>query len=331
MKRLLFIAVIAFLTIHLCAQDIIVTIDAQKIEAKILEVSKSEIKYKEADNLDGPTFILSMEEISSIIYANGKVTLFDHATTNTNTVPPTKTSQVVSSSSISAVTPTEASTRVQTTASQNLSMDNTAKILLLNGKTLTVQIKKMTKNEVTYLQNNMEYTIPASEIQTVTFPNGQVRTYMETSTPQVPANTNVSTIQNEQKTIYSAAEFRGSILPRFSYEKVSVPGKKHKKRRFVGGNMVLDSEEFTKFLEMYCYEAYENYRKATTLSITSIVLDLLFLPAGIILCIVALNKSGKVLSTYNASCATKGVAFDYDDFQRDKVQLATIIPTSQTY
>lgn len=40
------------------AQDVIVTTDAKKIEAKILEVSKSEIKYKESDNPDGPTFIL---------------------------------------------------------------------------------------------------------------------------------------------------------------------------------------------------------------------------------------------------------------------------------
>lgn len=60
-----------------CAQDIIVTTDAQKIEAKILEVSKTEIKYKEKDNLDGPTFTLGVEDINSIIYANGKVTLFN--------------------------------------------------------------------------------------------------------------------------------------------------------------------------------------------------------------------------------------------------------------
>ena len=62
------------------AQDIIVTTDAQKIEAKILEVSKSEIKYKEIDNLDGPTFILETAEINSIIYSNGKVVLYNNAT-----------------------------------------------------------------------------------------------------------------------------------------------------------------------------------------------------------------------------------------------------------
>jgi hypothetical protein len=59
------------------AQDIIITKDAQKIEAKILEVSGSEIKYKKQSNLEGPTFILGVEELNSIIYANGEVQVFE--------------------------------------------------------------------------------------------------------------------------------------------------------------------------------------------------------------------------------------------------------------
>lgn len=64
--------------------DIIITTDAQKIEAKIIEVSKTEIKYKEIDNLDGPTFILATEEINSIIYANGKVTAYNQSAPQRN-------------------------------------------------------------------------------------------------------------------------------------------------------------------------------------------------------------------------------------------------------
>ena len=59
------------------AQDIIVTNDAQKIEAKIIEVSKTAIKYKEQDNLNGPTFVLEIKDLNSIIYSNGKITLFN--------------------------------------------------------------------------------------------------------------------------------------------------------------------------------------------------------------------------------------------------------------
>ena len=75
------ITLFAFLVISsvlACAQDIIVTNSAQRIEAKILEVSKTEIKYKEADNLEGPLFVLGTDEIHTIIYANGKVVLYDN-------------------------------------------------------------------------------------------------------------------------------------------------------------------------------------------------------------------------------------------------------------
>ena len=61
------------------AVDVIVTNDAKKINAKILEVSQTEIKYKEADHIGGPTFTLSTAEINSIIYANGKVAVFNEA------------------------------------------------------------------------------------------------------------------------------------------------------------------------------------------------------------------------------------------------------------
>lgn len=76
MKQFLFTAIFVAITVFCFAQDIIVTTDARKIDAKIMEVSETEVKYKETDNLDGPTFIISTNNISSIIYANGKVSLY---------------------------------------------------------------------------------------------------------------------------------------------------------------------------------------------------------------------------------------------------------------
>lgn len=77
-KTITLFAFTAICSVLACAQDIIVTTSAQRIEAKILEISKSEIKYKEADNLDGPTFVLGTDDINTIIYANGKVVLYDN-------------------------------------------------------------------------------------------------------------------------------------------------------------------------------------------------------------------------------------------------------------
>lgn len=77
MKKIIVISCAIMACMTLSAQDIIITNDAKKIDAKILEVYTSEVRYKELDNLDGPIFILRADEINSIIYANGKVVLYN--------------------------------------------------------------------------------------------------------------------------------------------------------------------------------------------------------------------------------------------------------------
>lgn len=59
------------------AQDVIVTQESELIEADILEISETEVKYKKHSNPTGPTFVLSTAKISSIIYANGDVQAFN--------------------------------------------------------------------------------------------------------------------------------------------------------------------------------------------------------------------------------------------------------------
>ena len=199
------------------AQDIIVTTDAKKIEAKITEVTKSEVRYKQQDYLDGPTFVISTDEISSIIYANGNVVMY------------------------------------------NQSVDD--------------------------------------EILT-----------------------------DEQKTIYTAAEFNGDSLPKFVLTKVAIPGKKYKKKRFVGGNMVLTEKEFSKFIKVHCPEAYTYYEHARTFLILECVSILIGLIPVIIFAVVGINYSTKILPTYNNMCAGHHAATVYlQPDIHDKVQLATIV------
>lgn len=81
-NKILSCITLSLLTLPIAAEDIIVTNKAQKIDAKILEVSTSEIRYKEVDNLDGPIFVLRADEINSIIYANGKVVLYNQPIQN---------------------------------------------------------------------------------------------------------------------------------------------------------------------------------------------------------------------------------------------------------
>lgn len=73
----MFLLVMSFCAAVAYAQDVIIKRDATKIEAVIQEVSKDEIRYKNYSNQSGPTFVLSTDDISSIIYSNGDVQVFE--------------------------------------------------------------------------------------------------------------------------------------------------------------------------------------------------------------------------------------------------------------
>lgn len=162
--------VFILMTAPIFAQDIIVTTDA-KIEAQILEVSKSEIKYKEYDNLGGPTFIINTDEISSIIYKNGKVVLYNQ--------------------------PNDIKSTIESTESKSQVQENIATILLLSGNTKKGKLVEMNSQYVSFLENGVKITIPASEINSVTLGNGQTRTYTNVSTMQEKNIQSKSTVNSK--------------------------------------------------------------------------------------------------------------------------------------
>ena len=80
MKKIIMLCVAIIATTMLLAQDVIVTTDSKKIEAKIVEVSSQQVKYVDFNNQEGPTFVLGTDEISSIIFSNGQVKVYEHNT-----------------------------------------------------------------------------------------------------------------------------------------------------------------------------------------------------------------------------------------------------------
>ena len=162
MKRIFFLSIFLLMASAISfAQDIIVTTDAQKIEAKILEVFKMEIKYKEWDNLDGPLFTLATSEICTITYSNGKVVTYNQ---------PSQSAQVEG---------IDQTVNIQQAASQHQPIATAATILLRSGHTLTGEIVEMNSRYIAYLDNGERKTMPASQIQSVTLSNGQVKIYDE--------------------------------------------------------------------------------------------------------------------------------------------------------
>jgi len=79
-KALKQISVFAFLFISVSSysQDIVLLKSAAIIKAKIIEVTDSELKFKNFDNLEGPTRVISKSQVISITYENGAVDNFQN-------------------------------------------------------------------------------------------------------------------------------------------------------------------------------------------------------------------------------------------------------------
>ena len=60
--------------------DVIVLKDGTRIDVVLIEVTDKQVKYRKANNPEGPLFVKEIANISSIIYANGEREDFPHAT-----------------------------------------------------------------------------------------------------------------------------------------------------------------------------------------------------------------------------------------------------------
>ena len=70
-KILLLLAAVCCGNLAASAQDTIFKTDSKSIQAKIMEISPSEVRYKRFSNPDGPTYVLPVADISHIVYQNG--------------------------------------------------------------------------------------------------------------------------------------------------------------------------------------------------------------------------------------------------------------------
>jgi uncharacterized protein (TIGR02145 family) len=82
MKKLLTLFAALFCCLCASAQDVILKKDGNEIKAKVLEITDSEIKYKDFDLQNGTIRNIPIDEVFMITYQTGKKELF-----NTQTVP----------------------------------------------------------------------------------------------------------------------------------------------------------------------------------------------------------------------------------------------------
>jgi len=90
MKKIFLLSLFLCFSAYLFAQDIIVTIENDSIEAKVLKTYDAVVKYVLFDDQQGTSFFIAKAKINSILYENGVVENFESATVNSaqsNTKP----------------------------------------------------------------------------------------------------------------------------------------------------------------------------------------------------------------------------------------------------
>ena len=206
-------------------------------------------------------------------------------------------------------------------------------IVTRDNKRIDANITEVSRDNIRYKKANSPdgpvFVMPVKDINSIVYKNGDVQTFEETAATQnqpaavsaTPASITASTAASEP-TVYKALEFKGDVLPEIEYKKAVVPGKKKMKKRYCGGNMVLNKREFKIFLQRNCPEAYKELKKAQTLNIigSSITvvgcLSSAFIPIPTCLAAIgggcalslafflpAAHYESQVLDTYNATCA----------------------------
>ena len=80
MKKIFYLLVTSLLLVAVSvnAQDVVVFRDGSLLNAQVVEITESTIRYKKWENIDGPIYTMSKEKILAINYENGTKEVFEN-------------------------------------------------------------------------------------------------------------------------------------------------------------------------------------------------------------------------------------------------------------
>lgn len=81
------------------SQDVIYTTGGNKLQAKVIEINTTDIKYKDFNNLEGPTYVITKMDVVLIQYSNGVSEVINN---NPNSITPKGTDFVTYNSAKSS-------------------------------------------------------------------------------------------------------------------------------------------------------------------------------------------------------------------------------------
>jgi hypothetical protein len=150
MKKYLFVLFAILAGFNLKAQDIITKSNGEEIQAKILEISDTEIKYKKFSYQTGPTYTVKKSDVVSIKYPNGDIENYGAATT-----PSVDTTKIYG---------------IKIEKSQNPNYDI---IYFKNGETVEGKVVDITETELSFTNSKgiIKMTAQNSEIEKIALLN----------------------------------------------------------------------------------------------------------------------------------------------------------------
>jgi len=172
MKKVLLFAAIMLISTVCFAQDIISTKRGQRVQAIVTEITPTLVRYKLFSNPQGKAYFMYKDDVSGIMYQNGKVETFDHpearaVENNSNENQPRQVNPPV--------------VKQESDEIQNQSIDNSNQrsdlIQFRNGTSKRVSILEITPSIIRYRNydnpNGAIHSINKSEVAKIIYQNGQ--------------------------------------------------------------------------------------------------------------------------------------------------------------
>jgi len=114
--RIIFILLLSGKSLY--AQDVITLRNGDQIEARVTEISPTELRFKRFDNLDGPTRVISLSDVFAINYENGTREVINPLVPATQEQPTTPASQATAIPAQQEQRQTAAANSMQTARSE---------------------------------------------------------------------------------------------------------------------------------------------------------------------------------------------------------------------
>ena len=190
MKQIVLIITLVLITISGHAQDIITLKNGARINSNVIQIKDDNVFFKYFDNPNGSTYSVKTNDVSQILYKNGRVESFETNSTRQQTTPPVRTQ---SQSRQPATTPTNSTPDI---------------ITMTYGHKINAFVREITQTQVLFnlfIEPNGElYYVNKNDVASILYRDGKTESFAVayTETPayrQSPTQTTQPVAQSQQR------------------------------------------------------------------------------------------------------------------------------------